>query len=88
MILTHSKQEQQNAGFVLVDFQGVFMTHEKTLGELYLNGDSATMTVGNQVLEGKRRKLEAPLVVLRNNTMSGVLEHKYVFNTRPKFNKV
>ena len=60
----------------------------QSFGPLQMNGEHATLVIGNHELKGKRYKLKKPLAVFEKGTLEGskivaVIRHKIVFSERP-----
>ena len=60
----------------------------KTFGPLTMNGDHATLIIGNHELRGKLHKLKHPLAVVKKGSVEGtsiiaVIRNKIVFSERP-----
>jgi len=60
----------------------------QNIGPLQIEGDHATLNIGNHQLKGKIHKLKKPLLVMRKGTKEGVsvesvIRTKVVFSERP-----
>jgi chromosome transmission fidelity protein 8 len=90
---------KQQAEAVILEMQGTLefppevSNAELELGELAFSGDTkASLTIGNHVLDGKRVKLDKPLLLLEvkpnldggDYRISTVIREKILFSSRPK----
>lgn len=79
--------------WAIIELQGKISTYdndfsEKTFGPLSIDGDVATLTIGNHYLKGKVHRLKKPLCVLKRGTTDGisvvsVIRKKVIFSDRP-----
>lgn len=77
----------------IIELQGKLLTRTDsyeglTFGPLKMEGERATLTIGNHLLHGKYHKLKKPLAVLRRGDQDGidmvaVIKAKIVFSDRP-----
>ncbi|EAY11549.1 Kinetochore protein, putative [Trichomonas vaginalis G3] len=79
--------------WAMIELQGKISPYDndfgdKTFGPLNIDGESATLTIGNHYLKGKVHRLKKPLCVMRRGSESGiqivsVIRKKVIFSDRP-----
>jgi hypothetical protein len=73
-----------------LEFQGdILPGDDNKLGSITLNGDDATLVLDHQILQGRLKRLEKPLIVTSDKEMNtlevvAIVRSKIIFNSRPQ----
>ncbi len=84
-------EKESISTWCIVEFQGDLIPgHDDILGKIIVKGDTATLALENQLLEGQVVRLERPIIITSNDqensalSLVAIVQKKILFNLRPQ----